>query len=111
VREAPARNRSKPAESAAGVAAGDLDRYAPYLHVEAQVPPTLLVHAADDDSVPVENSLQMFAALRGAGVRAELHVFDRGGHGFGLRGVAGKNLAAWPELARSWALGDAFAQD
>jgi len=96
---------------AAGVAPGELGRYAPPLHVNAGVTPTLLVHAADDDSVPVDNSLQMFAALRGAGVRSELHVFDRGGHGFGLRGVAGKDIAAWPMLVRNWALGEAAPRD
>jgi acetyl esterase/lipase len=96
---------------AAGVGAGELDRYSPQLHVSANVPPTLLIHAADDDSVPVENSLQMFAALRRAGVRSELHVFDRGGHGFGLRGVTGKDIAAWPMLVQNWALGDTAPRD
>jgi acetyl esterase/lipase len=92
---------------AAGVPAGELDRYSPNLHVGAHTPPTLLVHAADDDSVPVENSLLMFAALRAAGVRSELHVFDRGGHGFGMRGVAGFDAAAWPQLVENWALSNA----
>jgi acetyl esterase/lipase len=92
---------------AAGVADRELDRYSPHLHVGAGTPPTLLVHAADDDVVPVENSLLMFSALRAAGVRSELHVFDRGGHGFGMRGVAGKDIAAWPLLVQNWALGDA----
>ena len=92
---------------AAGVAAGDLDRYSPNLHVDLHTPPTLLVHAADDDSVPVENSLLMFAALRAAGVRSELHVFDRGGHGFGMRGVAGIDASAWPQLVETWALANA----
>ena len=85
---------------AAGVAAAELARYSPHLNVGAQTPPTLLVHAADDTSVPVENSLLMYDALRKAGVRSELHVFDSGGHGFGLRGVAGKDVAAWPTLVR-----------
>ena len=67
---------------------------------------TLLVHAADDNAVPVENSLMMFEALRRAGVRSELHVFDRGGHGFGMRGIAGKDAAAWPQLVQAWALAD-----
>ena len=89
---------------AAGVPAAELGRYAPHLHVSGATPPTLLVHAADDETVPVENSLLMFAALRAAGVRSELHVFDRGGHGFGTRGVAGKDVSAWPELVRNWAL-------
>jgi acetyl esterase/lipase len=88
---------------AAGVPESDLDRYAPHRHVGSQTPRTLLVHAADDTSVPVENSLLMHDALRKAQVRSELHIFDSGGHGFGLRGVAGKNVAAWPTLVQNWA--------
>jgi len=48
----------------------------------------------------------LFDALRRAGVRSELHVFDRGGHGFGMRGIAGKDAAAWPQLVQAWALAD-----
>ena len=92
---------------AAGVASYELDRYSPNLHVGTHTPPTLLVHAADDDSVPVENSLLMFAALRAGHVRSELHVFDRGGHGFGMRGVAGLDASAWPQLVENWALSNA----
>jgi hypothetical protein len=64
----------------------------------------MLIHAADDTSVVLENSLVMHAVLRKAGVPTALHVFDRGGHGFGLRGVVGFDSAAWPELVRAWAL-------
>jgi len=88
---------------AAGVGFPDLERYSPHLNVGAQTPPTMLVHAADDTSVPVENSLLMYDALRKARVRSELHVFDSGGHGFGLRSVAGKDVAAWPTLVQNWA--------
>jgi acetyl esterase/lipase len=90
----------------AGVSSDDLARYSPHLNVTTETPPTLLVHAGDDSSVPVENSLFMYQALRGARVRSELHVFDSGGHGFGLRSVAGKNVAAWPQLVQNWALSD-----
>lgn len=90
----------------AGVAPPDLARYSPHLNVTAQTPRTLLVHAADDASVPVRNSLLMYEALLAAGVRSELHVFDSGGHGFGLRGIAGRDAAAWPELVRNWAQAD-----
>jgi acetyl esterase/lipase len=96
---------------AAGVAPAELPRYSPQLQVDARTPPTLLVHAADDATVPVENSLLMYAALRKAGVRSELHVFDRGGHGFGLRSIAGKDVAAWPTLVQNWALGNAEHKD
>jgi acetyl esterase/lipase len=87
----------------AGVSKLQLERYSPHLNVGAQTPPTMLVHAADDSGVPVENSLMMYDALRKARIRSELHVFDSGGHGFGLRGVVGKNVAAWPTLVQNWA--------
>lgn len=88
---------------------GDLARYEPVAHVSGATPPTMLVHAADDNSVPVENSLRMFAALRAAGVSSELHVFESGGHGFGLRGIAGKSVASWPALVQNWAHAHASA--
>jgi acetyl esterase/lipase len=90
----------------AGVAEADLARYSPHLNVSAATPRTMLVHAGDDAVVPVENSLLMYQALQKARVRSELHVFDSGGHGFGLRGVAGRNVAVWPQLVQSWALAD-----
>ncbi len=87
----------------AGVAAAELKRHSPAQNVTASTPATLLVHAGDDTSVPVENSLTMYSALLKHGVRSELHVFDSGGHGFGLRGVQGKNVAVWPTLVVNWA--------
>lgn len=89
-----------------GVAPTDLalSRYNPELRVSAATPPTMLVHAADDKTVPVENSLRMYDALRAAGVASALHIFESGGHGFGMRGIAGKSAAAWPMLAQNWAL-------
>jgi acetyl esterase/lipase len=89
---------------AAGVTEAGLDRYSPDRNVTAQTPPTLLVHAGDDTTVPVANSMLMYSALQQAGVRSELHVFDEGGHGFGLRAIAGKDVAVWPTLVESWAL-------
>jgi acetyl esterase/lipase len=75
--------------------------YSPQHHVDAETPPTFLLHAADDDAVPVGNSLAYHRALLDAGVDAELHVFSRGGHGFGIRGATGP-LAAWPQLVLDW---------
>ena len=65
-------------------------------------PPTFLLHAGDDASVPVDNSLRLYDALRAARVPAEMHVFEEGGHGFGLRYTTGKPVAAWPELVVGW---------
>jgi dipeptidyl aminopeptidase/acylaminoacyl peptidase len=77
--------------------------YSPDRHVSAQVPPCFLVHAWDDPDVPVENSLGCLAALRAVKVPAEAHLFEEGGHGFGIRLAQGKPVAAWPELFLAWA--------
>ena len=73
----------------------------PDLHVSAETPPTFLVHAMDDPAVPLENSLLMLGALRGARRPVEAHFFESGGHGFGL-GQAGKPNAAWLGLFAAW---------
>ncbi len=77
--------------------------HSPELQVSKATPPCFLIHAEDDDVVPVENSLIFRRALKAAGVPVELHLFERGGHGFGLRGAAGKPVAAWPDLFLAWA--------
>jgi len=66
-------------------------------------PPTFLLHAIDDAAVPVENSLNLLSALRMATVTAEAHLFQEGGHGFGIRLITGKPAAAWPSLTLAWA--------
>jgi acetyl esterase/lipase len=77
--------------------------YSPQLHVDGTTPATFLVHAWNDPSVPTENSLNYLAALRAAKVAAEAHIFEEGGHGFGIAGARGKPAAAWPELFLAWA--------
>ena len=57
----------------------------PDIQVTAQTPPTFLLQAQDDPVDSVENSLVYYAALKKAGVPAEIHVYGKGGHGFGLR--------------------------
>jgi len=66
------------------------------------MPPVFLMHAADDPAVPVENALILHAALRQAGVPVALHIFEAGGHGFGLRGIEDTPLRSWPSLLRDW---------
>lgn len=77
--------------------------YSPEKQVTADLPPVFLLHAADDKSVPVENSLAMFAALKAKAIPTEMHIFEEGGHGFGLRFVTGKPVAAWPGLFETFA--------
>ena len=73
----------------------------PDIRVTGQTPPTFLLHAEDDPVDPVENSLVYYSALRKAGVPAELHVYVRGGHAFGLRRTESP-ITAWPELVEAW---------
>lgn len=71
--------------------------------------PVWLVHAMDDASVPVENSLQLLTRLKADGVKSEAHLFQEGGHGFGIRLIKGRPAEVWPELARRWADRAGFA--
>lgn len=78
-----------------------VEQYSVELHVDDRTPPTFLAHAADDPIADVRHSLWMFDALREHGVPAELHVFESGGHSWGL-GKPGTPPAAWPRLFADW---------
>lgn len=73
--------------------------------VEAQVgpatPPIFLAHAADDPIASPEHSLRMFAAMRMHDRPVELHIFERGGHSWGV-GKPRTPVAAWPRLFLTW---------
>ncbi|WP_426023017.1 alpha/beta hydrolase [Brevundimonas sp. PWP3-1b1] len=65
--------------------------------------PVFLLHAIDDASVPVENSLQLLTTFKAAAVPTEAHLFQEGGHGFGVRLIQDKPAQVWPDLVRAWA--------
>lgn len=74
---------------------------APELPVAAgRTPPTFLAMAQDDD-IGVEGALVYYQALHAAGVPAEMHLYPRGGHGYGLRRTR-EPVTAWPERAAAW---------
>jgi len=75
--------------------------YSNELQVTKDTPPTFLLHATDDETVPVENSLVFYEALKKNNVSAEMHIFPHGGHGFALALRQGP-LEIWPELLVSW---------
>jgi acetyl esterase/lipase len=78
-------------------------------HVSPGTPPSFVCFAADDPvAPPLANGMAMYQALRAAGVASELHVFEQGGHGFGVWNAAGKPFAAWPQLFLQWAAGHHF---
>jgi len=73
------------------------------LHVTQETPPTFLWTTSADTSVPAENSVSFYLALHKAGVPAELHVFENGGHGLGLA-LGDPVLGEWTTLLRNWLL-------
>ncbi|MEY2880533.1 MAG: hypothetical protein RLZZ15_2913 [Verrucomicrobiota bacterium] len=77
------------------------DALAPELPVSAtNTPPTFLA-MTEDDPVRVESALFYFLALKNAKVPAELHLYPRGGHGYGLRRTA-DDVTTWPARLHDW---------
>lgn len=76
--------------------------HSPHLNVQASSPQSFLLHAENDQTVPVANSLLLREALRAKGVPTETHLFPDGGHGFGVRLAKGKSVENWPELFLAW---------
>ena len=74
------------------------------LQVTHETPPTFLFSTNADTTVPAENSIAFYLALRKAGVPAEIHVFEPGVHGVGLA-AGDPALGEWPVLRRNWLRG------
>lgn len=68
--------------------------------ITANAPPTLFIHAGDD-RVVAESSILLALELRKLKIPAELHVFEKGGHGYGLR-PTDVPVTHWPKLAEKW---------
>jgi len=71
------------------------------LQITKDTPPAFIVYANDDKTVPVENSRMFYKELQSKNISSEIHSFDIGGHGFGMRknGIPADN---WPDLLKSW---------
>ncbi len=72
----------------------------PEVKVTKDTPPAIFIHAGDD-RITAEGSVQMWLAMRRAGVPSELHVFPHGGHGYGLR-PSKDPVSKWPKLVEDW---------
>ncbi len=71
------------------------------LQITEKTPPVFLVHSADDDVVPVKNSIVYFEGIQKYNSPSELHIFQKGGHGYGLSAGNGTQ-SAWPGMCISW---------
>jgi len=77
--------------------------------VVPNTPPTFLALASDDTTVPpLPNAGAYYVALREANIPSEIHLFESGGHGFGIARTVGKPDAAWPGLLTQWAKSHGF---
>jgi acetyl esterase/lipase len=72
-----------------------------YKLVNKNTPPTFLVHSVDDESVPVEHSVNFYSALKKNGVPTELHIYEQGKHGFALEEDR-TPVKSWPQLCINW---------
>lgn len=79
------------------------DSFSNELQVTPKTPPTFLVHASDDDAVPVMNSVTFYSALLKYKIPAEMHLYKGGGHGFGLENPTTKD--EWIESCKHWMQG------
>lgn len=77
-----------------------IDYFSNELHVDSNTPKAFLVHAKNDDAVPIENAWMYKNALEKAGVPVQLFEFEKGGHGFGM--VNSTSDVAWPTLLTKW---------
>lgn len=75
-------------------------------YVDAGTPPTFMVHANDDRTVPVQNSILFNQALVKSGVKGELHIYQAGGHGFGMKNST--TAEDWFKSLENWMNGNKF---
>ncbi|MEQ5789800.1 alpha/beta hydrolase [Muricauda sp. NFXS6] len=78
-----------------------VDLYSNELQVRPDTPSTFILHSGDDLVVPVENSLQLYGALKEKNVKVEMHLYPHGGHGFAM-GFQHGRLATWRQLLLEW---------
>lgn len=75
--------------------------FSPILQTNFRTPPAFMVYCADDKTAPAEDGIRLHKALGINRVRSELHIFQSGGHGFGL-GDESMPVGSWPELLYYW---------
>ncbi|MBE0650873.1 MAG: alpha/beta hydrolase [Bacteroidales bacterium] len=76
--------------------------YSNELQVNKYTPPAFLVQAMDDPVVPVQNSIDYALALRKYKIPCELHLYEKGGHGFGLGRKNNDTESSWTEACVKW---------
>ena len=83
-----------------------INYYSNELQITPQTPPTFLVHASDDEAVKSENSIAFYQDLIRNKVPAEVHIYEKGGHGFGLNNKTTSDR--WMERCKNWMAGNGW---
>ena len=78
-----------------------IKEYSNELQVNKDTPPAFLVHAIDD-GVLVGNSIEYVKALKSHNIPAEMHIYDKGGHGFSMKKSNTGPVAKWPDRLAEW---------
>jgi acetyl esterase/lipase len=81
--------------------AAAVDRRSPLQRIGAATPPMFVAHSRDDADVPCRNAQLLADAMAAADRPIELHLFEEGGHGFGI-GPANGTAGCWPILFDRW---------
>lgn len=80
---------------------GKTGKLLPGIRLSKKSPPAFIVHTHDDRSSSL-GSVLIYAGLKRHNVAAELHVYENGGHGYGMRAVNNSNIGTWPDRATDW---------
>jgi acetyl esterase/lipase len=75
---------------------------APWVHISAKAPPTLLIHAMNDPTDNVRHAMAYALALNEAGVPVDMRIYAKGGHAFGMRPTADPITTEWPAQVKQW---------
>tara|TARA_B100000989_G_scaffold297769_1_gene284627 strand:+ start:1420 stop:2310 length:891 start_codon:yes stop_codon:yes gene_type:complete len=78
-----------------------IHKYSNELNVNEQTPPTILIHSNNDIGTPPSNSIKYYQALRKNNIDASLHIWEDGGHGYGL-GKGRGSIESWPKVVEEW---------
>jgi acetyl esterase/lipase len=77
-----------------------IKEYSNELQITSNTPPAFLVHAGNDDVVKMQNSIDFYEAEQKNKIPAELHIYPKGGHGFGMNNLTTKDQ--WMERLKNW---------
>ncbi len=78
-----------------------IDKYCTEKQIDKNTPPAILIHSSDDGVVPVANPILYYQSLIANKVDAEMHIYNTGGHGYGMRKKSG-TVQYWQENLAKW---------